>query len=227
MSLFEEIRIENLKAKPRSEVNTSPVKHTEIKIDRTINPIISNITQFFLFPSITMNLDSLYIPVGNPLIENVISVHLMPHFEEAVREETSDGRIDISMRKLRPDSKIQIHDLLDSGQIHTYITDLYGHEYKYQSIPAKKLYNVDMTQITPLKDAEFDQLWNFFKNTYLNRQGVLGLLPTDWNFDESFKNHSLVRILADRCTLMNVFVSADNKITNFNIYLNDAKFITH
>lgn len=215
MSLFKELTFDEFRqkgTKPLLKITGLTSARSKITVN---NPLIfSTLSEFFLVPHVITDANTTSVPLYDTKVREAAMNHLSPHFEEIIVIKQDDGVDHLSMRFIKESSKNEIVYRLENNKITPFVSDLYGTEKIEQESPFNKVYSVDITHISAKSDDEFNFVWGFLRDTYIKNQGFLSLSTSNWVFEESFKEHLFVRLLASVCDEMTILVSEDKEITS-------------
>ncbi len=147
--------------------------------------------------------------VMDPIIHDQVIKEIAPHFS-GISKITAEDRVTLSMQNVIESSKTQFINLLNNHELNPIIADVYGTcTAKWGGYFTIKEYKVNLTAVQ--KSVEYDvlTLWNFLKASFIHASGYFLVMPSEWEFDESFKERTAVQAFASVCNSMTITVNTE------------------
>lgn len=215
LDLFEEVNseeyIQNSEVEFNENVEPPKIIFEEIIIKAPSELQLSPLAQYFLAPFILIESNGMLdIPVRTKFIYNKVVNEIAVHFNK-VSKVTDDNQVTLSMQDVRGSSKTYFLDLYNSNSLNAIVTDLYRKSSSgWGGIFPIKEYKVNLRGVKKLVDHDILTLWSFFKETSVLGTGHFVLMPSEWAFDESFKDRIAVRAFAGVCNSMTITVNTES-----------------
>jgi hypothetical protein len=182
---------------------------------------LSLLSQFFLAPFFLKGPDGLLqIPIsGKKILLETALDEIVPHFEKVNVIKLGGEIKEITMQNVKTNSRRLFEDLLVNDGLHLVVSDLYGkviikNVIGLQHAPFNaKEYKVNMSRIHPLAMPEFNEVWNIINDSFIKINGHFGVMPSNWDFNESFSNHAFIQFLATiECSISVIVNTESNSI---------------
>jgi len=188
-------------------------------VPELINEELSSITQFILAPFLFVGTDGEFsIPFQDTKTEEMILSEIAPHFH-IVRKINSGNEHYLTVKGIKESSLNKFSQLVEEGKMNPIVEDLYSPRNRSWggNFPSKE-YRVNLDLINKSTKHEILNLWDFLKDTFLQANDGMAIVPSDWSFDESFKEKVAVQSFAGVCEEMIVTINCEtNKIASIYI----------
>ncbi len=215
MDLFEEILseedIQNFEVEFNEKFEPPKVAFDKVIIEASSDLELTPLAQYFLAPFILIESNGvLDVPVKTKLIYDKVLEEVATHFKKVIKI-TEDKQVTLSMQDIRESSKAYFLDLYNNNSLNAIVTDVYRKSSSgWGGIFPTKDYKVNLGGVEKLVDHDIETLWSFFKETFVLDTGYFVLMPSEWVFDESFKERIAVRAFAGVCNSMRITVNTDS-----------------
>lgn len=191
------------------------VVYEELLDNVTSKNNLSSLAQYFLAPFILIEPNGILdIPATDEFVHDKIVREIAPHFCE--KQKISIGnRVTIRLKSVRENSKAEFLNLLNRNEINAIVKDLFACENSnWGGSFTSKEYEVNLEAIEKKARQEIVSMWNFFERAFIQNgmEGQLVLIPSGWEFNESFKDRISIRAFAGVCNSMTVTVNCENEM---------------
>ncbi|OPA75173.1 hypothetical protein BVG16_21445 [Paenibacillus selenitireducens] len=214
MELFEEIFHKQVDEEPA--INSNKQEMIRPKIDRINagdfdnNKELSPLCQFFIAQFISTDMNGvLYLPIVEEKYYRQIIEEIAPCFD-MIRKVTKGNEVQIMLQTIKDNAKNKFLNLKVNNNLNPIVYDLYNKETNEKSYSKIKRFNVTLDQISITNEYDIEGIWDFIYNTFMELNDCVILMPNEWSFDSSFKDHIAVRAFASVCKSMQVTVDCDN-----------------
>src|SRR5699024_11187376 len=111
----------------------------------------------------------------------------------------------LRVQNVRESSKTQFLDQLNNHRMNAIVNDIYANGSPcWRENFRSKEYHVNLEVVKKSIDNDILSMWNFFEHSFVRAHGNLVILPSEWAFDESFKDRIAVQSFAGVCNSMTV-----------------------
>ncbi len=215
LDLFEEIRakdyIQNPNLKFIKRVEPPKIVYEKLIVEEPYELQLSPLAQYFLAPFILIDSNGILdIPVMHNFIHDKVIREIAPHFNE-ISKVTSDNQVKLRLQNIRESSKTHFLNVFNNHRLNAIVNDIYGKgNTGWGGNFTIREYKVNLEAIIKSVEHDILPLWDFFKDSFVLNTGYFVLIPSEWVFDESFKDRIAVRAFASVCNSMTITVNTEN-----------------
>ncbi|WOV83068.1 hypothetical protein PGH26_08970 [Sporosarcina jeotgali] len=214
MNLFEEIQsndnIETLDLEFNENSKPPKIVIEKLIVKKPCEQHLSPLAQYFLAPFVLIESNGvLDIPIMDRIIHDQVMEEIAPHFN-GISKITADGQVMLSMQNVIESSTTQFINLLNNELLNPIVADVYGTSTaEWGGDFTIKEYKVNLDAVQKLVEYDVHSLWTFFKASFISASGYFVVMPSEWEFDESFRERTAVQAFASVCNSMTITVNTE------------------
>ncbi|MEK5038859.1 hypothetical protein [Sporosarcina sp. FSL K6-3457] len=219
MDLFEEIYtkdyIQNPIVKFNERIERPKVVFEELIVEQSLNLELTSLAQYFLAPFLLVDSNGvLDLSAKDKSIYDRIVREIAPHFNKPIKI-TSENQVMLRLQNIKERSKIHFLSLLKNQRLNAIVNDIYGKDSLGWGgeFPIKE-YKVNLELVTKSFEHDILTMWSFFNDAFILNNGNFVLVPSQWVFDESFKDRIAVRAFASVCNSMTITVNTESNMVS-------------
>lgn len=144
---------------------------------------------------------------------DIVIKEIAPHFNKVVKITTIEKQVIIRLQNVKESSKIHFLNLREEGKVNAIVNDIYSElASSWGGLFTPREYRVNLELVRKTANHDILPMWDFFKHTFVEAYGGMAIIPSEWSFDESFKDRIAVQSFASVCNEMTVTVNSEKNI---------------
>jgi len=206
--------------KKRRENKSEFIENTNLEIisARNFKDILSPACQFFAYPSYILQTEVyVSIPTPNKESEDLVLEQLVPHFHKVMKASIGNKPVSYNLIGLKPETLTLFRNYETTDRLYSILPDMVRSNYieeldpEYFNHADIREYSIDMGQLEPLNVAGTESLYQFLKQTFFVKEGVLRINPPGWKLTNSLIESAALRNFSTFASKINITVNLSNQ----------------
>ncbi|NGP43782.1 hypothetical protein G4V62_01930 [Bacillaceae bacterium SIJ1] len=185
---------------------------------KNFKEILTPACQFFAYSSYLLQTE-VYVSIPTPSkeAESLVLEQLVPHYKKITKESIGDKSSRYNLIGLKPETLTLLRDYETSNKLYSILPDMVKSnnlnqlDQNYFKNADIRDYSIDISQLKPLNVNGTESLYQFLKQTFFAREGVIRLQHVGWKLNSDLIKSPSLRSFSTFASKINITVNLSNR----------------